>query len=217
MAGLTGPDPDTVHPMPGVDQVVFLAPLAKGRPNVQVGPYTYYDDPDGAEAFFDRNVLYHYEFTGDRLVIGPFCAIARGAKFIMNGATHAMGGFSTYPFNIFGGGWEQGFDPATWAAENRGDTVVGADVWIGYDALVMPGVTIGPGAIVAARSVVASDVPPYAIVAGNPARVLRTRFDAETVAALLDLAWWDWPVEHLSRHLDAVRGADLEALRKARP
>ncbi|WP_193139675.1 MULTISPECIES: CatB-related O-acetyltransferase [unclassified Meridianimarinicoccus] len=213
---MNAPDPDVLHPMPGIDQVVFLRPLAKDRPNVSVGAFTYYDDPDGAEHFFDRNLRYHFDFVGDRLVIGPFCALARGATFIMNGATHAMGGFSTFPFNIFGHGWEEGFDPASWAAENRGDTVIGADVWIGTEALILPGITIGPGAIIAARSVVTADVAPYTVVGGNPAREIRTRFDAGTVARLLAIAWWDWPLDKLTRNLDAIRGADLATLEAAR-
>ncbi|HEU0221213.1 MAG TPA: CatB-related O-acetyltransferase [Paracoccaceae bacterium] len=197
--------------------MTFLRPLASGRRNVEIGAYTYYDDPDAPEAFFERNVLYHFDFVGDKLIIGPFCALATGARFIMNGANHAMRGFSTYPFNIFGRGWEEGFDPATWAAENRGDMVIGADVWIGYEALILPGVRVGPGAIVAARSVVATDVPPYAIVAGNPARLVRLRFDEATIAELLSLAWWDWPVERITAALGAIRGDDLAALRRHRP
>lgn len=212
-----GPDPEARAPIPAHPRVAFLKPLAAGRANVEVGDYAYVDDPDGPETFFERRVLHHYDFVGDRLVIGRFCAIAAGATFVMNGATHAMGGFSTYPFNIFGGGWERGFDPATWAAENRGDTVVGADVWIGGEAMILPGTRIGPGAIIGARAVVSGKIPAYAVAAGNPARVVRRRFDDDTVAALLALAWWDWPIDHLSRHLDAVRGADLDALRRAAP
>lgn len=213
---MTGPDPGRVHPLAATDQLVFLRPLAAGRPNVEVGDYAYYDDPDHATDFFDRNVRYHFDFVGDVLRIGPFCAIGCGAQIIMNGATHAMGGFSTFPFNIFGHGWEAGFDPATWAAENRGDTVIGPDVWIGTEAMILPGVTIGAGAIIAARAVVTGDVPPYAVMGGNPARLIRRRFDADTVARLLAVAWWDWPRDRLMRHLDAVRGSDLAALEAAR-
>ncbi|MFC7702862.1 CatB-related O-acetyltransferase [Plastorhodobacter daqingensis] len=202
--------------MPGFPRVVFLQPLAEGRRNVTVGPYAYYDDPDAPETFFDRNVLHHFDFIGDHLTIGPFCAIAAGVRIIMNGANHAMGGFSTYPFNIFGAGWEAGFDPATWAAELRGDTVIGPDVWIGGEAWIMPGVTIGAGAIIAAKSVVTRDVAPYTVVAGNPAREVRRRFDEPTSAALLDICWWDWPADKITRNLNAIRGADLAALKAAR-
>ncbi|WP_424927918.1 CatB-related O-acetyltransferase [Amaricoccus tamworthensis] len=209
---MNGPDPDNPHPLEGHPRVGFLRPFAEGRSNVEVGHYTYYDDPEGPEHFFERNVLHHYDFVGDRLVIGSFCAFATGVRFFMNGANHAMGGFSTYPFNIFGNGWEEGFDPATWVEGNRGDTVVGSDVWIGGDTLIMPGVTIGHGAIVAARSVVTSDVPPYAVVGGNPAQVIRMRYNAETIECLLRVAWWDWPVGRITENLDVIRGSDLEKI-----
>jgi len=212
---MIGPDPDALHPMPGFPRIVALRPLAAGRANVSVGPYSYYDDPDHATAFFDRNVLHHFDFVGDRLVIGPFCALATGCRIVMNGANHAMDGFSTYPFNIFGAGWEAGFDPASWEAGYRGDTVIGPDVWIGSEAWVMPGVTLGAGAIVAAKSVVTRDVAPFAVVAGNPARPVRQRFDDATVAALLDIAWWDWPAGRITANLNAIRGRDLDALRAA--
>ena len=209
------PNPDTLHPMPDYPACTFLRPLAEGRANVEVGRFSYYDDRDEAGDFFTRNVLHHYDFIGDRLVIGPFVAIAYGVQIHMNGGTHAMGGFSTFPFNIFGGGWEDGFDPATWTAEHRGDTVIGPDVWIGTEARLMPGVTIGAGAIVAAGSVVTGDVRPYAVVAGNPAREVRRRFEDATIERLLALAWWDWPDDKIDRALDAIRGADLAALEAA--
>jgi virginiamycin A acetyltransferase len=211
---MTGPDPNDPHPMPGAPRVGFLKPLVTAA-NIEIGEYTYYDDPDGPEQFQSRCVLYHYPFVGDWLRIGRFCAIATGVKFIMNGASHAMGGFSTYPFNIFGGGWERGFDPADWARENRGDTVVGNDVWIGADVTIMPGIRIGDGAIVATASVVVTDVPAYAIVGGNPARVLRTRFEPDIVERLLRVAWWDWPAAKISRNLDALRRTDITRLEAA--
>jgi virginiamycin A acetyltransferase len=212
---MIGPDPRARTPLSGHPRVKFPRPLADGRPNVTVGDFAYYDDPEDRGAFFDENVLHHYEFVGDRLTIGPFVAVAAGVRVMMNGGAHATGGFSTFPFNIFGGGWERGFDPATWDAETRGDTITGPDVWIGTEAMILPGVRIGPGAIVAARSVVSRDVEPYTVVAGNPAQPVRRRFDAETIAALLEIAWWDWPAERLAAGLDAVRGADLGALRRA--
>ena len=204
-----GPDPDTPHPMPGHPRVGFLKAVVT-RPTIVVGDYTYYDDPDGPEHFQDRNVLYHFDFIGDRLVIGRFCALAAGVRFVMNGGNHAMGGFTTYPFAIF----------PDWRAPmpefpHKGDTVVGNDVWIGWQAVIMPGVRIGDGAIVAARSVVTRDVAPYAVVAGNPAVEVRRRFDDATVTALLEIAWWDWPAEKIQRNLGAITGADLEALRRA--
>jgi virginiamycin A acetyltransferase len=211
---MTGPNPQIKHPIPMHTRVGFLNALVD-RPNIEIGDFTYYDDPLGPDKFVERCVLHHYDFIGDRLVIGRFCALAEGLRFIMNGANHAMSGFSTYPFNIFGHGWEEGFDPKTWEAENRGDTVVGNDVWIGMEAIIMPGVTIGDGAIVAAKSVVTHDVPPYAIVAGNPAKVVKTRFDARTVKKLLAISWWNWDVDMISRNLNAIRGADIAALEAA--
>jgi virginiamycin A acetyltransferase len=212
---MSGPNPDIKHPMPMHPRVGFLKPLLAGRTNIEVGEFTYYDDPAGPEHFAERCVLYHYDFVGDRLVIGRFCALAQGVVFVMNGANHAMSGFSTFPFNIFGHGWEQGFDVTTWETENRGDTTVGHDVWMGMGAMVMPGVTIGHGAIVAARSVVTHDVPPYAIVGGNPARTMRMRFDERTVERLLAVAWWDWPLDKVGRNLDAIRGGDIARLEAA--
>lgn len=207
-----GPSPDIPYPMPGFPQVGFLKNLITRR-NIEIGDFTYYDDPGGVENF-ENNVLYHFPFVGDRLRIGKFCAIARGVKFIMNGANHQMNGISTYPFFIFGNGWESAL-PAEGELPYKGDTVIGNDVWIGYDALIMPGVSIGDGAIIAARSVVTTDVPAYAIVGGNPARVVRERFDAASVRRLLEIAWWDRPVEWISKHLGLIRGNNLEALEAA--
>ena len=195
-------------------RVGFLKPLVTAE-NIEVGDFTYYDDPEGPDKFQEKCVLHHYPFIGDRLIIGRVCAIAEGARCIMNGANHAMSGFSTYPFNIFGHGWEEGFDESTWKREIRGDTVVGNDVWIGMEALILPGMNIGHGAIAAAKAVVTHDVPPYAIVAGNPAKVVKTRFDQRTVDRLLKVAWWDWPVDKIGRNLNAIRGADIRALEAA--
>lgn len=212
---MTGPDPSAPHPIAAHPRIGFLAPLVD-RPNVVVGPFTYYDDPDGPEHFLEKCVRHHYELLGDRLVIGRFCALATGVEFIMNGANHAMTGLSTYPFHIFGHGWEAGFDMATITAGLRGDTIVGNDVWIGEAATVMPGVTIGDGAIVAAKAVVAGDVPAYGVVAGNPARLVRRRFPDDIVARLLAVAWWNWDAEKIGRNLAAIRGADIAALEAAR-
>ena len=210
-----GPNPNIKHPIPMHGRVGYLKSLVTAD-NIEIGDYTYYDDPDGPDQFQTKCVLHHYPFIGDKLIIGKFCAIAEGARFIMNGANHALSGFSTYPFNIFGHGWEKGFDPSTWTREIRGDTVVGNDVWIGMEAIVMPGMTIGDGSIVAAKSVVTHDVAPYSVVAGNAAKVVKMRFDRRTVARLLDIAWWNWPVDKITRNVDAIRGADLKALEMAR-
>lgn len=207
-----GPNPATVYPMRAFPRVVYLKNVVT-RPNIEVGDYSYYDDPEGGERFEERNVLYNFDFVDDRLIIGRFVAIARGAQFIMNGANHVMGGLSTYPFNLFGGGWEKGFKLAS--AASRGDTVVGNDVWIGSEAVILPGVSVGNGAIIGAYAVVGSDIPSYSIAVGNPARVIRVRFDPEIVATLNEIAWWDWPAERITRNLNAIRGADIEALKRA--
>ena len=208
----SGPDPNNPHPMAGFPQVCYIRNTVKS-PNIIVGDYSYYDDPEDSEGF-ERNVLYHFPFIGDKLIIGRFCAVARGATFIMNGANHLSSGFSTYPFGIFGGGWERVM-PTPADLPYKGDTVVGNDVWIGYEALIMPGVKIGNGAIVAARSVVTSDVAPYAIVGGNPAREIRRRFDDEIIAELQQIAWWNWEVEKITRNLESILSADIITLREA--
>lgn len=208
-----GPSSDQPYPLPGFPQVGFLKPLVSD-PNVVVGDFTYYDDPDGPEHFVSRCVLYHYPFVGDKLVIGKFCALARGVRFVMNGANHRIAGFSSYPFYIFGQGWETAA-PQPGDLPYKGDTVIGHDVWLGYESVVMPGVKIGHGAIVAACSVVTKDVPPYAVVGGNPAKIIRHRFPDDVVARLLQIAWWDWPVEKITRNLKAIVGADIAALESA--
>jgi len=204
-----GPDPSNKHPMAGFPQVCFIKNTITS-PNIIIGDYTYYDDPEDAENF-ERNVLYHFPFIGDRLIIGKFCAIARGVQFIMNGANHQLSGFSTFPFYIFGNGWEHAA-PEAGALPYKGDTVIGNDVWIGYQALIMPGVSIGNGAIISSRSVVTSDVPAYTVVGGNPAKVIKQRFPDETIAALEKLAWWDWPVEKITRNITRIMSSDIAAL-----
>ena len=208
-----GPDPQTTHPMDGFPQVCFIKNTIR-NPNIIVGDYTYYDDPEDSEGF-ERNVLYHFPFIGDKLIIGKFCAIARGAKFIMNGANHKLSGISTYPFQIFGHGWEKVM-PSPGELPFKGDTVIGNDVWIGYDVLIMPGVKIGNGAIVSSRTVVVSDVPAYTIVGGNPARMIKQRFSPDMVAKLESLAWWDWPVEKITQYLQLIVSGDIDALDRAR-
>lgn len=206
---LCGPDPNNPFPVPGLQRMVFLKNHIT-RPNILVGDYTYYDARDGV-ATFEANVRYHVEAVGDRLIIGKFCAIAREVKFLMSGANHHMTGFSTYPFAVLGGGWELDLPPHV--AHGRGDTVVGNDVWLGYDSVIMPGVTIGDGAVVATRAVVTRDVPPYHVVAGNPARSVRARFDDEIVQALLEIRWWDWDPAKITRNVAAICGGDIERLR----
>lgn len=207
-------DPHNPYPLEGFNQLGFLKPLIEDA-QIIVGDYTYYDDPEGPEHFAQKNVLYKFDFVGDKLIIGKFCAIGKGVKFILNGANHAMGGFSTYPFNIFGHGWEKGFDPQTWQDTNKGNIEVGNDVWIGTEAVIMPGVKIGDGAIIGSYSVVASDVAPFAIVAGNPARQIKLRFESEIITQLLAIKWWDWRIEKITANINHIRGADIGALSSA--
>ncbi|MEM8486789.1 MAG: Vat family streptogramin A O-acetyltransferase [Bacteroidota bacterium] len=207
-----GPAPTNPHPMKGFDQICYIKNTVS-NPQIEIGDYTYYDDPESAEQF-ENNVLYLFPFIGDRLIIGKFCALARGVKFIMNGANHKMDGFSTYPFYIFGEGWEKA-TPEPGTLPNKGNTVIGNDVWIGYDTLIMPGVTIGDGAIIASRSVVTTDVPAYAIAGGNPAKVIRLRFPEDTITTLLSIAWWNWDIKKITRNLEAITKADLRMLRQA--
>ena len=207
-----GPNPNDKAPMKGFPQVGFLKNFIT-RENIIVGDYPYYDDPAGPERF-ESNVLYHFDFIGDKLNIGKFCAIAKDVKFIMNGANHQVSGFSTYPFYIFGNGWEKAA-PKPEDLPFKGDTCIGNDVWIGYNATIMPGVKIGHGAIVASQSVVTKDVPPYAVVGGNPATVIKLRFEQDVIDKLVTIAWWDWPIEKITQHLHAIAGADLTQLQQA--
>ena len=206
---LYGADPTSKHPMDGFPQICFIRNTVD-NPNIIIGDYTYYDDPEDSENF-ERNVLYHFPFIGDKLIIGKFCAIARGATFIMNGANHKLDGVSTYPFYIFGNGWEK-VAPQPEELPYKGDTVIGNDVWIGYEAVIMPGVTVGDGAIIAAQSVVVADVAAYTVVGGNPAKKIRQRFEDNVIAALLDIAWWNWDVDKITRHLTQITSADIQAL-----
>lgn len=203
---------EKLYPRSGDRETIYLK-YAVTDPNITVGEYTVYNDFVRDPIGFERNnVLYHYPVNHDRLVIGKFCSIACGAKFLFNSANHTLASLSTYPFPIFYEEW--GLDPRDVAAawDNKGDIIVGNDVWIGYEAVVLAGVTIGDGAVIGARAVVTRDVPPYTIVGGVPARPIRTRFSRETVSALLALKWWDWPGERISRNMDALQSGRLDQL-----
>lgn len=208
------PDPSTVHPIPAHPRVVLLKPLVTD-PRIEVGEYSYFDDPDDATQFQTRNVLYAY--GPEKLRIGRYCAIAAGTRFIMAGANHADLGVSTFPFTIFGGRWAADTADIVATMTTKGDTVVGNDVWFGHDCLVMPGVTIGDGAIIAAGTVVTSDVAPYTVLGGNPGKPVRRRFSDADIDALLRAAWWDWPVELVTEHTRTIMtGTAAEVLAVAR-
>jgi len=183
-------------------------------PSIIVGDYTMYDDfVHDPREFEKNNVLYHYPINHERLVIGKFCSIACGAKFLFNSANHALGSLSTYPFPILFEEWGLPVEdiPAAW--DNKGDIVVGNDVWIGYEAVILAGVTIGDGAIIGTRAVVTKDVPPYTIVGGVPAKPIRKRFDEDTIARLLELRWWDWPEERIAQNIPAIQAGRLDELK----
>ena len=206
------PDPNTVFPN-SYGTTCFLKNVITA-PNIQVGDYTYYDDPVDPTGFERNNVLFNWPEFGDRLIIGKFCAIASGVRFIMGSANHRMSSISTYPFHVFGGAWEEHTPPHLSQLPFKGDTVVGHDVWIGRESVILPGVHIVDGAIVAACSVVARDVPPYTLVGGNPARKIRRRFDPELISWLLELRWWDFPPERLDAFLPVLCSDDLDTVRE---
>ena len=200
----TGPSPATLYPLPHYDRMCFLKNIIT-NPNIEIGDYTYYDDFDDVRNF-EKNVRYHFDFIGDKLKIGKFCAIASGVEFILNGGNHLTDAFSSYPFAIFGEGWEGAMEGR--AYPNKGDIVVGNDVWLGYRSVVMAGVTIGDGAIIGSYSIVTKDVPPYTIVAGNPAKEIRRRFSDADIERLLEMRWWDWPIAQITAHVWSLTGKD---------
>ena len=202
-----------IYPRTGDRETVYLKTVVTD-PNITVGDYTMCNDFVNDPRLFERNnVLYHYPVNHDRLVIGKFCSIACGARFLFTSANHSLRSLSTYPFPLFFEEW--GLDKAdvTDAWDNRGDIVVGNDVWIGYEAVILSGVTIGDGAIIGTRAVVTKDVPPYTIIGGVPARPIRKRFDDRTIAVLLRLRWWDWPRERIARNISAIQAGRIDLLR----
>jgi virginiamycin A acetyltransferase len=204
--------PDVRFPRQGDTTICYLKSVV-ASPNIVVGDYSFYHDFDDPTQFERRNVLYHYPTCNhDRLVIGKFCSIACGAKFIMNGANHRLDALSTYPFPVLAAAWNDA-TPVTEAWTNKGDITIGNDVWIGFEAVILAGVTIGDGAVVGARAVVTKDVPPYGIVGGVPAKIIRKRFDDATIERLLKIRWWDWPAAKIAENLDALRQGDVGQLR----
>lgn len=199
------PDKDVKFPLAHYDRLCFLKNIIT-NPNIIVGDYTYYDDFEDVHNF-EKNVKYHFDFIGDKLIIGKFCMIASGATFIMNGANHLTDAISTYPFAIFGHGWENAMEGKTYPT--KGDTIIGNDVWIGHNVTIMPGVKVGDGAIIATNATVTKDVAPYAIVGGNPAAEIKKRFAEEDIEKLLAIKWWDWEADRISRNVGNLTGKKI--------
>ena len=199
------PDPNTIHPIAGYDKEIYVKPTLK-NPNIIVGDFTY------ADSEFESHVTHHYDFLGDKLIIGKFCQIAAGVEFVMNGANHQMNAVSTFPFSMLEG-WNMK-PPAKSDLPFKGDTVIGNDVWIGQNATILPGVHIGDGAIIGASSVVGSDVEPYTIVAGNPAQFIRKRFDEELTNLMLEWRWWDKPIEEINALIPVLTSSDLTEVKR---
>ena len=201
-----------IYPRPGDLQTVYLKDVVTG-PNIEIGDYTMYNDFERDPRDFERNnVVYHYPVNGDKLRIGKFCSIACGAKFLFNSANHTLRSLSTYPFPIFYEEWGLEGKDIRQAWDNKGDIVIGNDVWIGYQAVILAGVTVGDGAIIGSRAVVTRDVPPYTIVGGVPAKPIRKRFDEDTIARFRALRWWDWDQETIRRAIPAIQAGRLSEL-----
>ncbi|MCB6200281.1 CatB-related O-acetyltransferase [Extibacter muris] len=201
-----------IYPRTGDKDTVYLENVIR-NPNITVGSYTMYNDFVNDPVLFEKNnVLYHYPVNDDKLVIGKFCSIACGARFLFNSANHSMHSLSTYPFPLFFEEWGLDRRDVARSWDNKGDIIVGNDVWIGYEAVILAGVTIGDGAIIGTRSLVTKDVPPYTIVGGMPARPIRKRFSEETIHDLLEIKWWDWPKEKIAAKINAIQSGCIEEL-----
>lgn len=202
-----------IYPRAGDKQTVYLKNVIT-NPNIQVGDFTFYNDFVNDPTEFEKNnVLYHYPVNHDRLIIGKFCSIACGAKFLFNSANHSMKSLSTYPFPIFFDEWGLDKMQVATAWDNKGDIVIGNDVWIGYEAVILAGVMIGDGAVIGARAVVTKDVPPYTVVGGVPAKEIKKRFSQQTIEELLRLKWWDWDEDRIARNISAIQSGDLKNLK----
>jgi virginiamycin A acetyltransferase len=208
-----GPNPNELYPIAGYDKLIFLKKFVKS-PNIIVGDYTYFDDRrHGPAKFEEYNVLYNYQPDRVKLIIGKFCALAANTTFIMTG-DHKLDAISTYPFPVFKNGWETAYNVNELPI--KGDIVVGNDVWFGYNSMIKSGVTIGDGAIIATNAFVVKDVPAYSIVGGNPAKVIKMRFDEATIKRLQRIAWWDWDIEKITRNLHVLSHLDVDALENAK-
>ncbi len=205
-------DPEKLYPRTNDHETVYLKTVAED-PNIIVGDFTIYNDfVKDPRQFEKNNVLYHYPINHDKLVIGKFCSIACGAKFLFTSANHTQASLSTYPFPIFFEEWGLDVRDITTAWDNKGDIIIGNDVWIGYEAVILSGVTIGDGAIIGTRAVVTKDVPPYTIVGGVPAQPIRKRFSDDMISALLEIKWWDWPEERIRTHIPGIQARRIDRL-----
>ena len=207
---MNGPNRDLKFPLENYDRLCFLKNVVR-NPNIIVGDYTYYDDFDNVENF-EKNVKYQFDFVGDKLTIGKFCMIASNITFIMNGANHLINALTTYPFAIFGNGWENAMDGKNYP--KKGDINIGNDVWIGYGSTIMAGVTIGDGAIIATNSTVIKDVEPYSIVGGNPAIEIKKRFSDDKIRRLLELKWWNWDIQKITKNIQNLTGNNIDILQE---
>ena len=201
-----------IYPRSGDKQTIYLKPV-RSNPNISIGDFTMYNDFVNDPLLFEKNnVLYHYPINKDKLMIGKFCSIACGAKFIFNSANHTLTSLSTYPFPIFFEEWELDRKDVANAWDNKGNIVIGNDVWIGYEAVIFAGVTIGDGAIIGTRAVVTKDVSPYTIVGGVPAKLIRKRFSENVINTLLEIKWWDWSREKISEKIHAIQTGEINQL-----
>ena len=209
---MTIPDLNKIYPRSNDFQIVYLKNVIT-RPNIEVGDYTIYNDfCDDPKDFEKNNVLYHYPINNDKLIIGKFCSIACKAKFLMTSGNHTMKSLSTYTFPIFYEEWDETLNVKE-AWDNKGDIIIGNDVWIGYDAIIMSGVKIGDGAIIGTRALVTKDVPPYTIVGGAPAKPIKRRYDDDTISKLLKIKWWNWSAEKIQANIKYIQAGDIENLR----
>ena len=205
---------DKIYPRTGDRETVYLKNVID-NPNIQIGDYTIYNDfVHDPREFRKNNVLYHYPINKDRLIIGKFCSIACGAKFLFNSGNHKMASLSTYTFPLFFEEWDLEKENVAQAWDQKGDIIIDNDVWIGYEAVILSGVTIGDGAVIGCRAVVTKDIPPYTIVGGVPAKPIRKRFDEETIKELQKIKWWDWPEEKIAGKIPAIQAGNLEELRE---
>lgn len=203
-----------IYPRSGDNHTVYLNQVIT-NPNIIIGDYTMYHDFRKDPTLFEQNnVLYHYPINHDKLIIGKFCSIACGTRFLFNSANHSLMSLSTYPFPLFFEEWNQNPCDVTKSWNNKGDIVIGNDVWIGFEAVIMAGVTIGDGAVIGARALVTKDIPPYTIVGGVPAKPIKKRFSEKTIETLLQIRWWDWSKEKIQKHIPAIQSGSIEQLIK---